>query len=233
MSDKTLAVLQPFQITTPDHVREVIRENLGGEGITRFDLSRVRVPGPGSNAWEIPSPDGPKPVREFDAVIVFVKGTRRWYRDAYQPGTGRPPDCYSDDLISGIGDPGGPCTDCPHNQWGTAINAQGQPTRGKECGEYRLLFAKLKGGGLLPTVVVIPPSSLKSVREYLINLSDWAIPYYGVVTRFTLEKSDPVSIVRLSRVEALPPEAVAEVRAYAEGMRRVLGAVELRPEDVA
>jgi hypothetical protein len=177
-----------FSLALPDSVgdrtiADVIRCNLNGEQISPADLNRIRVPAGGATTWEIASTDGePDAVKTIECVLVGVK-RRRAYWQSSNP-TGEPPSCSSPDCIIGIGSPGGECDKCPHNQFGSQFRPDGSAGRGKACKEMRLLFI-LRQGQSIPEIVVIPPGSLKAVRQYLLKLG---APYFSLVTRLSLEK---------------------------------------------
>lgn len=224
-------VLATFGIATPEIVREVLQQNLGGTEVSPFDLDRVRVPAGGSTTWEVPGLGQPDAMREFEGIIVSWNESRRYYAGAYQPGAKAPPDCVSDDLVVGIGVPGGDCKSCPFNQWGSAIGPDGQPTRGKACGQYRMLFVN-RPGNILPMVVVIPPSSLGVARKYFLRLASRSIPYFGVVTKFRLEAGDPVATVGFGLVDILSPQDRKKVGEYATKVAPIFSRTRLIDEDL-
>lgn len=227
----TSGVLAKYGVASPEVVRSVLQQNLGGTEVSSFDLDRIRVPGAGSVTWEIPGLDGTTPAREFEGIIIAWSERRRFYQEAYQPGAKSPPDCNSEDCVNGIGEPGGPCKTCPYNEWGSATGPDGQATRGKACGQYRMLFVNLPGN-ILPTVVVVPPSSLGPIRKYFLRLSSRSTFYYGVVTKFRLEPGDPVATVSLSVAEALSPEQQTAIGKYAEKVAPIFSRTTLADEDV-
>ena len=90
--------------------------NLGGDQINASDLDRVKVPSGGALSFEIPDvnePDGVSTSKTIEGVIVAHKSVRAYWSKSLDEGDGsQPPDCYSDDAVSGIGEPGGKCN--PH-----------------------------------------------------------------------------------------------------------------------
>ena len=124
-------------------------------------------------------------------------------------------------MIRGIGDPGGECETCPMNAW-----QSGKNEHGKACKEQRAVFL-LRPESLLPCVVSIPPSSLKSFKRYMLGLASAGWKYQRVVTRFALAKAknqDGIAYaeIRPTLVGAVPHEADEAVGAYAAGMKKAL-----------
>jgi hypothetical protein len=205
---------------------EEMKESMGKAPINLGDLERIKVPSGGGVAWEIINEEGePDVVKSFDAVIVVAEDIRRFYKDKYD-GSKVPPDCVSFDLINGIkGDDCPPevtgiCATCPKNQWGSAINDKGQPTKGKACQERKEMLL-YREQDMLPVVLSAPSSSLKTLNPYIKTLPSKRLVFWGVVTRFALKKDKTsegieYSLIQPSVVRALTPDEVAAVRALRE-----------------
>ncbi len=79
----------------------------------------------------------------------------------------------------------------------------------------------------------MPPTSLKTVRQYLIaGLAGSGLRHYGVVTRFGLREEKNQRGQRYSQivpqmVQPLSPEHTKRMRAYREHLRQVLVAAEM------
>lgn len=205
----------------PNEAHELLRDALGGESLGFKDLDRIKVPSGGGQSWEIPSLDGVTAATRIDGVIIH-RATRRAYwpwtlEDRPDDDDGRPV-CQSNDGIVGVGDPGGPCVECPFNEFGSDI--KGGP--GKACKETRQLFVLTKDD-LLPLVVTIPPASLANVKAYFLRLLRAQINPMDVVTGIGLEKAKngrgtAFSKVTLTRSGTLAPEARTTLREYATAM---------------
>lgn len=219
-----------IQLPNAEEVRAVLQANVGAGGMTLFDLDRVQVPSGNSTAWTIPTLDGGEAAKSFEGVIVHWTERRRYYANAFEPGVNAPPDCFSDDCVYGKGTPGGDCAQCPYNAWGTAHNARGEATKGKACGQYRFLFV-LRAGDVLPTVVSVPPSSLKPARQYFLRLASKGMPYYGVVTKFELEKGEMIAAIKFSPVASLSQAQRAEMEAYSKAIAPLLGQMQFEDND--
>jgi len=196
---------------------EAMKTNMEGETLSVFDLERVRVPSGGGIAWEVLDEAGePQPVKALDGIVVFTKlGRSYWAKGIDESGGGSPPDCSSPDAVRGVGKPGGLCHDCELAQWGSA----GDGGRGQACSQRRFVFV-LREGATLPTVISVPPTSLKPLKKWLFALANRGVPYFGAVTRFSLEKTKNAAgieyaQVKPSTVRTLAPEEVELVKAFA------------------
>lgn len=213
-----------------EEILAVIDSNLQGEQISPFDLEQIKVPGGGSLSWQLSTGEEEK---TLEGIIVYHKLPRgRWEGSIEDTGGGQPPVCVSEDSITGVGDPGGDCLSCPYAQFGTADKGAGQA-----CKQRRLLFL-LREGNLLPAVVSIPPTSLKASKQYMVSLVSRGIPLHAVMTRVTLEKAQNATGIAHARAkfamgERLTPDHAAQVKAYAESMRGLFGAVRIEHTDAA
>ena len=230
-----------FPVLNPETAGQfvaVLHENLQGEDIGAFDLERIKVPTGGSPFWEVPSTETGEveATKHFDGVIVAWKGTKTYWATAFGAGAGAPPDCQSDDGMTGVGNPGGACSTCPFSQFGSKPATPENPDpKGKACRDQRLLFV-LREGAMMPTLVSLPPSAIGAVKKYFLSLASRGVPYSAVVTRFSLvaDKSSGgigYSLAQLSMVEKLAPENATAVKAYAAAIAPSLARV--RDDDSA
>lgn len=218
IDNEKYAVLQPGS-----EAAELVRANAAGEEIGVGDLDRIRVPAGGATNWSVPTIEGEKSEKFLEGIILHV-GRRRAYWANPNP-TGDPPDCRSNDCISGIGEPGGDCASCPLNEFGSARRADGTTGRGKGCKETALLFM-LRPGNHLPEVVVVPPGSLKTVKQYRLKLP---VPYFGALTRLKLTKAQNKDGIGYAQIVpefagALSAEQTRQVKEYADTLRGVFEA---------
>jgi hypothetical protein len=210
----------PYLPAVTGNITAVIRKNLGGGTLTSFDLQRVHVPAGGSTTWEIGETSG----KIIKGVILHATANRRFYGSAFKPGANLPPDCFSEDLIEGIGTPGGLCAKCEYDAWGSApANAQGEPAKGKACGQYQSLFVKIDDGGLLPILLIVPPSSLKAYRIYMAReLSNMGVTYDEIVTQFTLVQGQglvsEIQFQAVGHVDEQLAKYVAAIQPVLEGL---------------
>lgn len=188
MSNETKAVTPYIEqypvLKSAEDMSAALSENLGGEALSAFDLDQVKIPSGGGTIWQIDSIDGEENLKAIEGIIVFSNLSRSYWADGIEDGGGgNPPDCYSNDCITGKGDPGGDCGACHLAQFGSSDKGEGQA-----CKQTRQLFL-LRPGDMLPTVVSIPPSSLKNAKQFFLRLASKGLPYSSVVTSIALEKA--------------------------------------------
>lgn len=170
----------------PTKLLDALRENMGGEKLTEFDLERVKMPSGGGAFWEVPSIDGPQALKEIEGVVVLTKNVRAYWPVAMEEGTGSdPPQCSSADGIIGVGDPGGHCEACPFAQFGSHRDGRGQA-----CKQMRQLFL-LTESSMLPMVLTLSPTSLAAARKYFMRLASATPPryYWETTTKVSLEEA--------------------------------------------
>lgn len=212
---------------------ELINENLGGQ-FSIFDLDIVKVPAAGGIAWEIPTMEGTESSKDVTGVIIGKKRVRAYFDKPFD-GSSEPPACSSNDGEIGIGDPCNSgmagrhsCETCPMNQWGTDPNPQGSG-KGKACSEKLMLFI-LRKDELLPTVLVVPPTSLKPLRKYMLRLSGKGKAFYTVETTFSLAKTKNATGIAYSEVvptmsRELSPQEAEVMKTYYTGFGELLEGV--------
>lgn len=242
MPEKPESALVPvgqYAIVSADAetLRQVVADNLGAGGnITPFDLDRVRVPAGGGTTWEIPGLEGVTESKELLGIVAYWRdGKSYWATSIDESGGGAPPDCASEDGITGRGDPGGDCGRCPFSVFGSDLLPNGQRGRGKACKDLRLLFI-CRPTDLLPLVLQVPPTSLGSVKKYFLRLASGGVPYYGVVTRFTLGVAKNAAGIKYSQIEAalatrLTPEQTARLKEFSESLRPVFAQARMMDRD--
>lgn len=235
---KTLAKIETFAALAPMgdggadtgfSREEVMRDNLGPDGLDPNKLDRVKIPAGGGTAWEIPTLDGKGDIaKSLEVVIVAAQDVRAYYASKYD-GSKNPPDCFSLDCITGSGEPGGACRTCEKSQWGSAIDDNDNPTDGQACSQRKLMLCISKDS-TLPFVVSIPPGSLNNMGRYFMRLAGANLPYYGVVTNLSLSKTEsgsgiPFSAVVPEFVRNLTAEEVPAIKSYREGLGPALASM--------
>jgi len=206
-----------FDIVNKDgNVQDIIQYNLGGDTFGIMDLDRITIPREG---LQFELPDG-EFVDEFQGIIFHTAIIRRYYREAYS-GEGVPPDCFSPDGINGYGEPaskcGGKCSNCPLSRFGSAEDAKGNKTKAQGCKMYRLLCTVLPNTGGVPTIINVPPTSLKRAKRYLSkDLGRLHKRYPHVITRFTLAKGKRNTELQMFYAGDVPD--IDAVDAYAQSM---------------
>ncbi|HZE01395.1 MAG TPA: hypothetical protein VE155_06480 [Pseudonocardiaceae bacterium] len=201
----------PALIDGVDGLLDVLQDNVG-TGLNANDLTRVSAPTGGRLSFEIPdplNPGRPEMVHALeDVVLIHWQHARSyWPVDPANPDSisHTPPTCSSADgkfpIATGeFGDFGDSrnmnipllingeqrrtCEGCPMNAFGSHHKGSG-----KACKQQLLLFV-LREGDLLPTLLAVPPTSLKLVRTFMISLSaKLQMHYSGVRMTFALKEA--------------------------------------------
>ena len=191
-----------------EKLAKVLRMNTGGLGITPNDLQRWTCSLAGLNSVDHVSGEEIT-IEEIMAVIIHWQVTRTMFSGDYT-GQNTQPQCYSLDGVQGSGDPGVYCSHCEHNAWGSK-------GRGKACRESRDVYILLPDAKR-PSVLQVPPSSIKLFHEFLLNLD---ICFFEALVSFTIciEKNrDNIKYARLqpSLVSQLSAEQSDFMCAYRE-----------------
>ena len=158
-------------------------------------FERIKIPAGGSTLFELPGdePDKPENVKEFSAVILFHHPVMQYYKEKYTGGS-NPPDCGSFDGIMGEGTPGGVCSECPLNEFGSGEN------NSKACKTRRRVFL-LREGELFPMILSLPTGSMKEFSRYIKRLLSKGKKSNMVVTRFSLKKATNANGIAYSQAQ--------------------------------
>lgn len=195
-----------FVVASSPNGLALVREAFEEVGIDRFALSKITLPAGGATTWTVPTLEGEEMMKELEVVIASVKGNEKvFWREEYS-GAGSKPDCSSHDGISGFGiidadpKPGtepqvNQCSTCPHNQWGSATGNGG----GKRCNDIAMLYIFRKDARI-PDVITVPPSSLKSMREYAMKLMQAGLRMTDVATKLVLEQAQSATGIKYSKL---------------------------------
>ena len=212
---------------TAKQLIETIKENFGDEELTPNDLDRVRIPSGGGTAWSIPALDGSEEMaKTICGVIVYYRPVRAFWELSYDEGGGGcPPDCSSKDGKIGIGTPGGTCGTCALNKFGS------DGGRGKACKEMRLLFV-LTPESLLPLMVVLPPTSIQPMKQFMTRLTARMIRYNKVQVEIGLKEALNKDNIKFTHATftvktVLDDESAAHISAYSQSMRSAFEAIDI------
>lgn len=207
-------------------------ENLGGEKISVFDLERIKIPSGGGPTYTIIDPDGTEDsIKEMVGTIVWVESRKSYWADNQPDGS--PPDCRSEDCQTGMGhwNPDDPdafvpreCKSCPMNEFGTAVKDDGSLGKGKACKDTRLVFFMRQGSeSMLPSLVILPPTSIKPLQRYLVSLASKGVAITAALSKLALKKENSdgtdYSVVRPSLERRLTGEETQTLRDYAKGIK--------------
>lgn len=214
-----------------DWLDNALLEDCAGADL-RFD--RIKIPAGGSTAFEVPSEDGTDTelVKEITCVILYNHPANAYYKDKYTGGN-NPPDCSSFDGKVGVGTPGGDCTTCPYNMFGSGDG------KSKACKNRRMLYL-LRENALFPIVLNLPAGSSVAYNNYVKHLISKRLSLSRVVTSISLKKASSESNIAFSQavfkmvrpLEEVEYESLKrkrdEVRNYAESLKTasIFGATE-------
>lgn len=199
-------------------ISRVIEKNLGdGAGdATAFDLPRIQIPTGGGGDWTLPGGESPK---VLEGIIVAWQDVRAYWPD--EEPMGEPPQCQSPDGRTGYGEPGGKCKQCPLAEYETAANGAGQA-----CKAMKRLFLLLPED-LLPTLLTLPPTSLKPCREYFMRLIQKGVAYDALATKISLDSAKTDGGISYSKAEfeagnTLTKEQAEAVEKYRQSIKNLL-----------
>lgn len=205
---------------------DVLRENIGGEGLSIYELDSVKVPAGGGTIWTVPTAEGEKGFKEIECVVVAKTMTRAFWLKSKEEGGDGSPDCRSSDTIHGealsTDGPGGACEKCPKSQFGSASKGRGQA-----CKLQAHLALKI-GDDMLPTMLTIPPSGLGAMKkEWLLRLAKVCKPFWSAVTAIGLKTEQNEAGTKYSRptfriVRMLSETECAEMADYVESLKGIL-----------
>jgi hypothetical protein len=171
-----------------DDIREMLAENLAGTRLGKFDLPRLKVPSGGGVAFNRTTSKGADAAKTVRGVIIHQGPGRQMWRQRMEESSGNtPPDCVSVDGLTGIGDPGGDCASCSLNQFGSADSINGKESRGKKCKEGIQVFMLLDDAYALPTMLQLPPTSIKAFRGWINSISQENKRYWRVYVEIGLQ----------------------------------------------
>lgn len=176
MSDKKnteIAVNEGFAaLANRDVLNEAMADDCQG---LEFSFDRVKLPTGGGTAFEIPSAesDETEMAKDITGVIVYNHPAYAYYRDKYTGGN-NPPDCGSFDGVTGIGNPGGNCQNCPYNKFGSG---EGQSNR--YCDTASIMSYGMAWAGSAPGPVS-PRSWLEGIYDYASQVMDTEKVFLGM-----------------------------------------------------
>lgn len=181
-------------------------------------FERIKIPSAGSTVFEVPGedPNEPDTVKEFSAVILHHHTLHAYYMNKYTGGN-TPPDCGSFDGVTGEGNPGGNCSKCPYNQFGSGENGS------KACKNRRRIYV-LREGEIFPMLLSLPTGSLREFTRYIKRLLSKGKTSNSVVTRFSLKKAVNSGGITYSQAQfavdrALAPEEYEMVKKLSDDVK--------------
>jgi hypothetical protein len=219
VATKDAAIINfPALVEDPKALVAALRENLAGGTFSAFDLDRIKIPSGGNLTWAVPTLEGVERTENLVGIIMGIQNCRAYWSVPFaDSGGGSPPDCASEDGVTGMGKPGGPCAQCPLSQFKSDARGLGQA-----CKQIKRIYFLMPDSNL-PRVVPLPPTSLKGSTEYMLRLSSQGLKFYQVVTRLTLTPDKNKTGIEYSKaVFAMVGRLTAEQAAAAEAMGKAL-----------
>lgn len=207
--NEVAVMAQDFDLVTLSaDMAEGIAEEMDGLGQIPFD--RVKIPSGGALAFEVPGEDedNPESVSELVGVILHHHPVNAYWSEAFS-GANESPDCSSIDGKQGVDRETGEikaCVSCPYNQFGS----DGQ---GKACKNIHRIYL-LREGNPIPIILSLPPTSIKSMRDYIgKRILVRGLRSYQVITRITLKKEKNAAGIAYSRAVFSYVDKLSEVQA--------------------
>ena len=183
-----LAARGNFKLATLNRdAMQAMAEELEGLGNVPFD--QVKVPSGGGLAFELPGedPEHPETASNLTGIIIVHHPVNAYWAEAFNGGN-ELPDCSSIDGKRGFAPDTGEvrtCDGCPFNAFGSAKDG----SNGKACKNGHRIYL-LRSGEAIPILLTLPPTSLKTFRNYLAKrIVLRGKRCYNVVTKITLAKA--------------------------------------------
>lgn len=170
------------------------------------DLQKLVVPsGTGGAAFVIEKLEGEEFMKTLEVVVAYESAIERaFYATDVGDGDAGPPHCFSPDGKTGVGfrdvdairDADGDidalgydataqaCADCAWSKYGSALGGTG---KGQAC-KQKVRLIVFSSDQLLPMVLQVPPTSLKALRRFKLQLLNGRKKLSQVVTSLSLQK---------------------------------------------
>ena len=213
--------------------KEELAEDMDG---LQLGFKRVKIPSGGAIQFEVPTedPDNPDYTKYLEGVIVYSHNSNAYWATGEDYDDNTPPSCQSTDGKVGYGNPGGLCTDCPYNRYGSDTKGTG---KGKACKNQRVVYL-LQSGEMMPIQLSLAPTSIRPYTDFVnaAFLSRRRGVCSGLV-RIGLKKKnngkDDYSVATFQKIRDFNGDELAQVRAYADSFKeQVKLMLEQRAENI-
>ena len=193
--------------SSPEDIGRAMKAT-SGRRVRVFDLERASLPGgKGKPSWVVTGgPEGEEFHDEITGIIIGIRDWRTWWKEAYGDGNKGPPSCASDDAIHGRGDRSvdgsdgygvHDCLTCKWAQFGSDRRPKGG--RGQDCSERRAIFL-ITQETIYPTLLVLPPTSIRPIDSYRMALEGRMKPLYLYEVTLGIEKDKNTDGVDFSKI---------------------------------
>lgn len=245
-----------FIALRPDgEVMEANMANLDGEEMMLSCLARAKVPSGGGNAFRVFDVDGESTVSEIEGVICLQQNRGAlWPNDDPKPGT--LPYLVTNDMKVAyqLGDDMGRLdpaileaakipprpehggrsyydwSKLEYTKFGSSTKGSGKGKRAKET----KLLAILRKGDAFPILLNAPPTSVKNVKAFMLQLSP--LPHFRAVVKLTLRTERNSEGIDYSKIEIKKVGALSKMegevikRMYTDPLRALVNSGRLTVE---
>jgi hypothetical protein len=153
-----------------EEMAELAAEVFGDDGgnLSVGDLVRVKVPDGNSKAFTI----GDEVQKTVKGIVILRQERRNYWAQSVEEGGNQPPNCFSRDAVTGVGDfgvgsaenPTGKCDSCPMSQWSDVDGKRVPPP----CHQQEAVLMLVEDMAF-PLLLTVPRTSIKNFREYWKN----------------------------------------------------------------
>lgn len=233
MMEHPLFILPDVAATDTGFTQEELAEDIDG---LQLGFQRVKIPSGGQVQFELPGedPDNPDYSKTLEGVIVYSHNANSYWPAGEDYDDNTPPSCQSTDGKVGYGAPGGICTDCPYNRYGSDTKGTG---RGKACKNQRVIYL-LRSGEAMPIQLSLSPTSITPYAQF-VNAAFVARRrgICGSVVQIGLKKKnngkDDYSVATFKRLYDFTGDELAQIRAYANSFKEQIDLIlEQRAETI-
>ena len=189
-------------ITIPEHLKKYLTNTGASSDADSMASASISIPRISLRGRKFRLIEGGEEIRKpaddlFCVIIAVEPGAglmqKTFYKDTYQSGDSKPPDCSSSNGITPdnwVSEPqSNKCHGCPQNIFGSAKSRSGG--KAKACKDSKRLWVvepdKIDG-----TVYAlgIPVTSLKAMSEYGSMLKANGVPSASVITQLTMKDTE-------------------------------------------
>jgi hypothetical protein len=182
----------PKAVVHPGAGQAVVFADLGFDVDENMEGVEPRLPQIGivHQAQMFKMPDDSKVDSIVGVIIESNRTNAYWAKSIDEGGTGNLPDCFSfDGLLPASEETFAPnCAACLFNRYGSEAGKNGEAGRGKACKNSRRVHILLPTEKI-PSRLTLPPSSLRTWDDYMVDISKIGRPYPTVLTKIRLEKA--------------------------------------------
>lgn len=219
MMERTPFLLPDVTDDDTGFTKEELAEDIEG---LQLGFQRVKIPSGGQLQFELPGedPDNPDYSKTLEGVIVYSHNASAYWPTGEDYDDSTPPSCQSTDGKVGYGAPGGLCTDCPYNRYGSDTKGTG---KGKACKNQRVIYL-LRSGEAMPIQLSLSPTSIRPYTDFV--KAAFAVRQRGIcgsLVQIGLRKKsngkDDYSVATFKRLYDFTGDELTQVRAYANSFK--------------